>query len=56
MGAFFNLYSGSLAAFRMRLRPFEGGFSGRSLNDKYSYIQEEYLSSIIAFHDFDVGT
>lgn len=56
MGAFFNLYSGSLGAFRIGLRLSEGGFSGRSLNGNYPCIQDEYLSSIIAFHDFDVGS
>jgi hypothetical protein len=56
MGAFFNLYSGSLAAFRIRLRLSEGGFSGRSLNGKYAYIREESFYSVIAFHDFDVGS
>ena len=56
MGAFFNLYSGSLAAFRIGLRLSEGGFSGRSLNGKFPYIQDEYLSSVITFHDFDVGS
>lgn len=55
MGAFFNQYSGSLGAFRIRLRLCEGGFSGRSLNGKFPYIQDEYLSSVIAFYDFDVG-
>lgn len=56
MGAFFNLYSGSLVAFGIRLRLSEGGFSGRSLDGKFPYIQDEYLSSVIAFHDFDVGS
>lgn len=55
MGAFFKVYSEGLGAFGIRLRLSEGGFSGRSLNGKYAYIQQEYLSSVIAFHDFDVG-
>lgn len=55
MGAFFNLYSGSLGAFRIGLRLSEGGFSGRSLSVKYPFIQDRYLSSVIASHDFDVG-
>jgi hypothetical protein len=55
MGAFFNQYSESPGAFGIRLRPSLGEISGRSPSGKYSYHQEEYLS-VIAFHDFDVGS
>ncbi len=56
MGAFFNQYSGSPGAFGIRLRLSLGEISGRSLSGKYPCIQDKYLFSVIAFHDFDVGS
>lgn len=55
MGAFFNGYSGAVGAFGINLRLYSGEISGRGLFGNGPGLQEKYLLSVIAFHDFDVG-
>ncbi|SHG02332.1 hypothetical protein SAMN04488522_104191 [Pedobacter caeni] len=56
MGAFFNGYSGALGAFGINLRLYLSEISGRDLISNKPVLQEEYLLSVISFHDFDVGS